>query len=590
MGATDLAAFERNAVRAKELGATHMVITDDMPIAYWMFDAPGDPYPGWFAHHAGMLVIFPPKALEPFVDLEWSQRAADFFEQRCRVLRRHGLKAYWHANEPEVLPGPFFVAHPELRGPRIDQPNRSRIARFSSCVDQPGMLALYRESLQKLIARCPEVEILNFVTTDAGSGFCWSPGLYPGANGPAHCEDRPMEERVAGFMLNLRDSAREVNRDIAINIQQISPRQWMIPSFPSAVEQATLRLLEPGLALNGREAPDGARFSRRSGGRYGPFRPVVGIVAPDFDASGWGGEARRQVVSFGDATIADLTIRIFEAMRAAPPKNQVENLQVLRRVAAAEVGEDHADDLMEIWKAADDVDDTLDALDFGPLFRMGHLLGRWITRPMVPYPEELTVAENATYRPFLFQARSEEQAHNLIDIQAMRMYEGYGARLLFQRVIELATPRIESAMRAARRLRDGAANDDTSARWTLQHQRLEAVLLLLHSADNMVKYQAQLDRIRSLDTVPEPNPPLGALSSWARTALMQTARDEIGVAVRLRQLIESTSETIIQTGATAGEEYVMLLGPDLPDQLKAKIDVMNNHWRDYDRLFTVPNP
>jgi hypothetical protein len=285
-----------------------------------------------------------------------------------------------------------------------------------------------------------------------------------------------------------------------------------------------------------------------------------------------------------------MNIKIFEAMRATPPKNQVENLQVLRRVAAAEVGEAQADDLMEIWKAADDVNDTLDALDFGPLFRMGHLLGRWITRPMVPFPEELTDEEKATYRPFLFQARSEEQADNLIDIQAMRMYEGYGARLLFQRVIELATPRIESAMRAALRLHEAAANDGARARWTLQHQRLEAVLLLLHSADNMVKYQAQLDRIRSLGTEPEPNPPLGALSSWDRTDLMQTARDEIEIAIRLRQLIQNSSETIIQTGATAEEEYIMLLGPDLRDQLKAKIDVMNNHWRDYDRLFTVPNP
>jgi hypothetical protein len=46
MSAPDLAAFERNAKLAKELGATHVVITDNLPPALWQFDPPGDPYPG----------------------------------------------------------------------------------------------------------------------------------------------------------------------------------------------------------------------------------------------------------------------------------------------------------------------------------------------------------------------------------------------------------------------------------------------------------------------------------------------------------------------------------------------------------------
>jgi hypothetical protein len=34
----------------------------------------------------------------------------------------------------------------------------------------------------------------------------------------------------------------------------------------------------------------------------------------------------------------------------------------------------------------------------------------------------------------------------------------------------------------------------------------------------------------------------------------------------------------------------MRLGPDVAAQIKHKIDIMNAHWRDYDRLFTAPNP
>jgi hypothetical protein len=59
---------------------------------------------------------------------------------------------------------------------------------------------------------------------------------------------------------------------------------------------------------------------------------------------------------------------------------------------------------------------------------MGHVLNRWITRPMVPFPLELTDAEKRGYRPFLFQAKGEVQASDLIDITIGRTI---GAHLEF---------------------------------------------------------------------------------------------------------------------------------------------------------------
>jgi len=60
--------------------------------------------------------------------------------------------------------------------------------------------------------------------------------------------------------------------------------------------------------------------------------------------------------------------------------------------------------------------------------------------------------------------------------------------------------------------------------------------------------------------------------------------------VNLNRLLESTSEPILDLAPTTGEETIMRLGPNVSAQIKHKIDVMNAHWRDYDRLFTVPNP
>jgi hypothetical protein len=42
---------------------------------------------------------------------------------------------------------------------------------------------MYREAMHSLLKICPEVEQFNWVTTDAGSGFDWTPSLYPGVNG-----------------------------------------------------------------------------------------------------------------------------------------------------------------------------------------------------------------------------------------------------------------------------------------------------------------------------------------------------------------------------------------------------------------------
>jgi hypothetical protein len=106
----------------------------------------------------------------------------------------------------------------------------------------------------------------------------------------------------------------------------------------------------------------------------------------------------------------------------------------------------------------------------------------------------------------------------------------------------------------------------------------------------MVAYQAQLDRVKAIGTKPEADPVLGVQSSWDRTDLMETARDEIDTMTNLLRLLESTKEPILDLAPTPGEETIMRLGPNVTAQIKHKIDVMNAHWRDYDRLFTAPNP
>jgi hypothetical protein len=595
---TDFAEFERKAALSKEVGATHLIITEGLPLATWEFDA-DDPYPAWFMHHASLLKIFPPKDVQPYVDADYAARVSAIVAKRCEILRKYGLKAVWNANEPAVMPEAFFTAYPELRGPRIDQPNRSRKAHFAPSSDAPEMLRMYRESMQLLLQRCPEVEVFNWVTTDAGSGFDWAPSLYPGVNGNSNYRDRPMEERVSGFLINVQKAAKDAGHDISINLNPIAPRQWMIPTFSPEVLRAIVRLLPRGLAVQGREGPDGRPFASGNVAVAGgaAFSPVVGLAVPAMNGLGAAPAPRagneppaRVVINLGDSSTLDFNYRLLKATRNVPMPTMVERVNALRAFAVTEVGEAQADALLEIWSALNEADRNLNILNFGGMLRFGHVLNRWITRPMVPFPENLTAAEKKDYRAFLFQAKGEEQANDLADIQAMRMYEGWGAKMLFQRAIEVTQPLLRTALNRAERIRDAAKDDASRHAWELMGRRLQAVIYLLESADNMVAYQAQLDRVKAIGAKPEANPVLGVQSGWDRTALMETARKEIDTAINLRRLLESTKDPILDLAATPAEESIMRLGPDIAAQLKHKVDTMNAHWRDYDRLFTVPNP
>ena len=494
--------------------------------------------------------------------------------------------------------GAFFAAFPELRGPRIDQPNRSRKAHFAPCVDEPETLRMYRESLQLLLKACPEVEVFEWTTTDAGAGFDWTPSLYPGINGNSKYKDRPMADRVSGFLINAQKAAADAGHVIDINLNPIAARQWMIPTFSPDVLQAIIRKLPRGLAVEGREGPDGRQFAGGASGGAGgaPFYPVVGLVVPSLSGGarrggGAPGDApARVVIDLGDRTTVDFNYRLLKATRGAPMRTLLERVTALRAFAASEAGEDQADGLVEAWSALNEVERNLSILDFGGMLRFGHVLNRWMTRPMVPFPEELTADEKKDYRQYLFQAKGEEQADDLVDIQAMREYEGWGAKLLFQRTIELSMPQMRTALGRFERIRDAAPDDAARRQWDLSAKRLQAVIYLLQSADNMVAYQAQLDRVKGLGAKPEANPVLGVQSGWDRTDLMETARREVDTMVALRRLLESTDEPILDMAPTAGEETVMRLGPNVVAEIGHKVDVMNAHWRDYDRLFTMPNP
>ena len=592
-GCPSLEVFEAHATRAKELGATHILVTVDLPPSMWQYDQSGDPYTAWFVVNPGLLKIFPPEKIKPFVNEPYSQTVISMLKERCQVLRKLGLKGYWWTNEPQVLPEDFYVAYPHLRGARVDQSNRARTAHFAPCVDQPEVLQMYHESVQNILSQCPEIEIFYFLTTDSGSGFCWSPALYPGKNGNTRCKLRPMEDRVSGFLLNMRNAAESIGKTIEVDIIEIPPREWMVPTF--ADPMAIVKKLPQGLAVNHLEGPDGKRFITKDHDPiwWSTFYPIVGMPRPlDFlrrCAEEKKHEAVRSVHTINDATNADLCFSLLEAYFKHQPESEFEILSVLRPIAVDIGGEEQAENILSLWMTIDAIEVGLGMLDFGHLFIMTSLLTRWLTRPLIPFPEELPREQKEYYLRYILQAKGDEQADNLVDVQAMDMFKGWSARLLVGNVLERVEGKIIIAQALASDLAEQLPDDP---QWRVLNKKFEVLTCLVNNVNNVVRYQAQLDRIKAI-TEQQPvdqNPVLGAQGGWDYEDMTNTVRSEIDNVLHLKSLIEESDEPLIDFAPLAEHENVLRFGPELAQQLKLKADIMNQHWQDYKRLFVTPNP
>ncbi|MFM6831517.1 MAG: hypothetical protein ACKOVA_14455 [Novosphingobium sp.] len=585
----DIERFAREAALMKDLGSAQMNVTKNLPIARFELDR-DDPYPAWFAHHIALFKVFPPAILQPYMDMDHARRQQRLIAARCQAIAANGMSAVWTANEPSVLPEDFYAAYPEYRGARIDHMLRARKIYFAPNVDYPDVQAMYRESVTQLLKLCPSIDTFIWVTTDAGSGFAWNPGLYPGANGNSDGAERPLADRVSGFMINIQQAAAAAGKQVRININQIEPRRWMIPTFGPDVEENIVRKLPAGLAVNGKEGPDGKAFDTSiARPAASPFYPIVGLVVPGF-APVKANTGPRRAYELGQPDTVQFNYRLFKATAGQPMGDRLQRLAALRAFAASEVGEDQASNLIEAWQSLDRVALLMQPLDFGGMLRFGHVLNRWVARPMVPYPQELKDEEVAAWKPYLFQARGEEQASNLADIQAMRMYEGWGARLLFQQTIETALPEAEKAHKLMAGIAATQTDPEARAYWDLTAKRVQALIYLLRSANNMVMYQAQLDRVNGIAAKPEGNPVLGVQADWARQDMVNLARAEIDNTVALEKLLGGTSGPLLDLAAAPADEYTMRLGPNLRAAMRQKVRTMNAHWRDYDRMFTIPNP
>ncbi len=75
---------------------------------------------------------------------------------------------------------------------------------------------MYAAMMADMLKNAPEITSFSFKTNDAGAGICWAHWLYSVPNGPSHCKNITMGERVKMLMEAYQQGAAKTGKQLSI--------------------------------------------------------------------------------------------------------------------------------------------------------------------------------------------------------------------------------------------------------------------------------------------------------------------------------------------------------------------------------------
>jgi len=579
----NLKEFEQKVKRSAELGATHITISQ-IEKSRWQWDQDlTDPYPNWGMLVTALFKIIVPKELNKWLPTDYADRNLALIKARSEILKKYGLKGSFHMKEPCYLPEEVFRAHPQWRGPRCDHPRRAKNYYYSPCIDREDILEMYTSAMTKL---CSEVEIEYFhiFTNDSGGGLCWSTGLYTGKNGPQWCRNIPMDKRVGKFLKALKkgtdnagiDAWIEINSNIGIKEPEHEmDAMWSsLPDYQAVNKKSNSgKPLAAELFLNWEYT----------------IQPVKNIARP-FEFL----EAYENVYQ-SDLPAALLTIddsdfnehyTLMDKYNSTPIKGLAARTLLVRETAAEIVGDENADELVSAWSKTEK--GILHYLDTGLEGLISCCINqRWINRPFVLFPNELTSDEKDYYRKFQFQANSEDHANDLLDIQNSSFIRGYSGVFLASATLRKAISLFDEASSIISKI-ICKSPDQVQIKLKLAADRLELLSCFMKNAMNAIKFQHIIDTT-DYERDPEISPewPLDAEKNLL--LFEEITRAEIDNTNHIINLIKGRENTMMSIAPSHALEDIFLLSPKLVSQLKTKTETMLNHMLDGKRLYVTHN-
>ena len=456
---TDLADFEKAAQIADRFGATHLAANQVEPSMWQWNDAMGrkDPYPNWTMHRPAFFKFFVPEKLRGYLPVAYSEKNIETLRGRAKILKAHGLKAvYSAAIDPSYLPEKVFVDHPEWRGPRCDHPRRARMQYYAPCIDNPEVREMYRESIRELCKACP-FEYFDIMANDSGAGFCHF-DLYTGRSGPDWCWEIPREKRLVGWLSLVQEAAAEAGCKAEVNFTRYLKNDVFVSAKPLLKDgQSLLNLRNDGTA-----ATSIVGFPNRFGETSFPIAYLPRMVAYAKQLQSAAQSDANVLICLKGTEECDAISLVEKAMKKPIAPGQMARYQALAEVAAEFVGKTDAEKLVQVW---DDIEEVLVRLDVYREWAKGAPYGllalvhqRWLTRPLVCFPERLEGEERNYWRDYIFQATTEDEALDYMNLQGWHTLDGNAALATARNVLAQADGVFAHAISALERLTPEKSN------------------------------------------------------------------------------------------------------------------------------------
>lgn len=571
--------FKELAGAAKEMGATHVNV-DCLPRSRWMLERDlSDPYPNWSMIHTPLFKLVCPSALEKYLPVGFIRTCFETVKERCEFLASLGLKGALFSNEPFWLPEEAYRDHPDWRGARCDHPRRSRHTYYSPCIDNPEILEMYRLAVKELLSQTG-IDFISFMTNDSGGGLCWSSGTYVGPNGPEACRNRSMSERVLGFLDALNAGADEAGVPVTIN-------------FSAGLG---FKAAEAGVDEAWRGAADNCIIGGRNNRGERPIAMLTGEEnywikkIPDLygrlQSVGRAMKSDKEIVVF-NLGITDFheEIRYFVKNLQDMPKTSKGYADTVFDTAADIAGSEGAHLLNDALFYIHEGELHFSHSGIG-LIAHGIVHQRWINRPFVLFPEELTEEESSYYRPYQFQALDEKHANDLLDMQNIECTRGFSAAFLLSQTVAKASGAFHKAVVCLNGL--SAVRPDLKDKADMLIRRLDVYDCLMKTCVNAALFQDLVDRI-DFETRPVLDCRWPTRNDLRIEEFQNITRSEIDNAYRLADLLEGHAPEIFRMTDDPGLEDVFTLGPDLVSQIRRKAEIMLDHELDANRVFERHN-
>jgi hypothetical protein len=547
---------------------------------------PGDSYLEYSVNTPGLFKFIIPEKLRPYLDVRFAQENLTLLDAKVKLLKQAGFHAAFYGNEPVYQRERLYDAFPHWRGPRIDHPRRSRNAVWSPCLLEPEVSGTYRQTVAELCRRVGILDTFLFKTNDAGSGFCWSSILYNRPNGPTSCQAQGPGPHVAAFHRAVIDGARSAGCEV----------ETFMTNVRGDHDAALARPLLPAGAHLLPEPEEGVvdSLSGSLGGTY-PVRFLVDPLAFLGQLAGLRRHEPRTILfslsseyqkACTELPSLDLLLQLIRAFLGKPARSRREHLALLEEVAARLYGAGAAEPMLEAWWALHEHFLLRSVWPRPNHYVMyGGLSARWLTRPLVAFPNRLTPEEEGFWLPHVFVGFGDEARRNILDLHGGRAGD-LPSRSTEATVASHWFDTVDASLaRAGRAFAAAAEKGVEVARLTARAIAVSRCMWksCRHALEFGLLMEQAVPRegMWVLGEKPEGDP--------ERLRVYRIVRDELDNSLELVGLLESGGSDVIVTAAKPEDEDTFILGPDLAGQLRKKRAVMLAHWRDFDEVFTPPH-